>query len=64
MEQGKHQLLLDLITYRFGAPDPALTEALDGCSLEQLSGVSHIVLDASSAAEVLLKVRQMSLPDV
>jgi len=57
--QGKRQLLIDLLTYRFGAPDAALRKALDGCSPEQLSAVSHIVLDAGSAAEVLGKIRQM-----
>lgn len=57
--QGKRQMLVDLITYRFGAPDSALLAALDACSLEQLSAASRIVLDAGSAAEVALKIRQM-----
>ncbi len=60
LEQGKRQLLLDLITYRFGAPDTALRAALDACSGEQLSAVSHIVLDASSAAEVLRNIQRMA----
>ena len=60
LAQGKRQLLLDLITYRFGAPDAALRAALDACSREQLSAVSHSVLDASSSAEVLGKIRQLS----
>ncbi|RLT42519.1 MAG: Rpn family recombination-promoting nuclease/putative transposase [Chloroflexi bacterium] len=64
LEQGKRQLLLDLITYRFGAPEPALRAALDACNREQLSAVSHIVLDASSAAEVLRNIRRMALADV
>lgn len=64
LERGKRQLLLDLITYRFGPPDSALRAALDGCSPEQLSAVSYIVLDASSAAEVRRNIRRMVLADV
>ncbi len=64
LEQGKRQLLVDLITYRFGAPDTALRAALDACNREQLSAVSHIVLDASSAAEMLRNIRRMALADV
>ena len=60
LERGKRQLLFDLITYRFGPPDTALRAALDACNREQLSAVSHIVLDASSAAEVLRNIRQMT----
>ena len=59
LEQGKRQLLTDLITYRFGAPDTALRAALDACSPEQLSAVSRIVLDASSATEVLAEMRRL-----
>jgi flagellar biosynthesis/type III secretory pathway protein FliH len=62
LAQGKRQLLLDLLTYRFGAPDTALRETLDGCGPEQLSAVSHVVLDARSAAEVLGKIREMLSP--
>ena len=58
--QGKRQLLIDLLTYRFGAPNAELREALDGCGPEQLSAVSHSVLDAGSAAEVLRNIRRMS----
>ena len=61
LEQGKRQLLVDLITYRFGAPDTALRAALDACNREQLSAVSHSVLDASSAAEVLRNIRQLTV---
>ncbi len=60
--RGKRQLLLDLITYRFGAPEVALREALDTCDREQLSAVSHIVLDANSALEILHKIRGMARP--
>lgn len=62
LEQGKRQLLLDLITYRFGAPDALLVAALDGCGPEELSAVSHIVLDAENAVEVLEKIQQMLPP--
>mgnify|MGYP001481594220 FL=1 len=57
--QGKRQMLVELITYRFGAPDAALLAALDVCSLEQLSVASRIVLDAGSAQEVLHRVQQL-----
>ncbi len=57
--QGKRQMLVELITYRFGAPDAALLAALDACSLEQLSAASRIVLDATSATEVLHRVKQV-----
>lgn len=60
LEQGKRQLLTDLITYRFGAPDTALRAALDACSPDQLSVASRIVLDASSATEVLAEMRRLA----
>jgi predicted transposase/invertase (TIGR01784 family) len=51
--EGKRQMLIELVTYRFGAPNTALLAALEACSLEQLSAASRIVLDAGSAQELL-----------
>lgn len=58
--QGKRQMLIELVTYRFGAPDAALLAALEACSTEQLSAASRVVLDASSAAEVLDQLTRMT----
>ncbi|HRA68399.1 MAG TPA: DUF4351 domain-containing protein, partial [Caldilinea sp.] len=63
LEQGKRQLLLDLLTYRFGEPDEAQRAALEACNLEQLSAVSRVLLDADSAAEVLLNIRKILAAD-
>lgn len=60
LAQGKRQMLLDLITYRFGEPSPDLYAALDACDPQQLSQISHIVLDADNAAEVLEIIRQLT----
>jgi len=58
-EEGKRQLLIELLAYRFGPPDADLLAALDACTLEQMSVVSRMILDAGSAAEVRQRVRAL-----
>jgi hypothetical protein len=56
-EEGRRELLVKLITLRFGAPDAATIERLDGASAEQLARCAERVLDATTLDEVLAPCR-------